>query len=407
MTREELLAVINKDLKPDVDWTAGAQRYVKQCFDEMGREGIEHYLMIKPLGLVGSDPSAAIDEIAHYLHNFTNAISLLKLPGGSRVLDVACGSGWVSHYLSKLGYWTYGVDISADFIRLAKKRLLTDPLLPISPVEAGARFSVLDIETTPLPEHLRRMFDVVWLESCLHHFLDPIAALEHLADALKPDGVLVLIEFENRMGPIKAEYQEVMDRFDTLERPYPRSDLVRMLDMAGFGHHEFLAAINGWRSPDAPPSFIMDKVMADAANGANLAICAKTAEPINRLFPHRLTRQAVTFGRGFYAEEGGFRWVAPSAELIVNDPAARIVLDLHAGQARLPPEGQLVCAYSDRRDIGRVILPADGRPARLEIRDAIGGEQITLASAYAFVPAWDGSSDRRLLSYYLSEDQAS
>lgn len=128
--RAKLLAQINKDIPSNIDYKAGAKKYIASCFEQMGRKNIEYYSINKPLGLVGAeDPVPAITENVHYLNNFTNVLAILKPRNGSRILDVACGGGWVSHYLSKMGYWTYGIDISDDFIELAKYRLLSDPSL--------------------------------------------------------------------------------------------------------------------------------------------------------------------------------------------------------------------------------------------------------------------------------------
>src|SRR5580765_6992025 len=278
--RIELLNRINKDVPPGVDWKAGARRYVENCFGKMGREYVESYSMTKPFLTVGDDPVISLAEMTHYLQNFANALSLIHPPKGSRFLDVACGGGWVSHYLSKLGYWTYGIDISADFIDLAIRRLSSDPSISVAPAEARERFQLLDVEADPIPKGLHGTFDYVWMESCLHHFHDPLSALQHLADALKPEGVLILIEFENQVGGIKDQYMQVMKEFDTLERPYVRADLEAALDYVGLTHREFVAALNGWFSPDAVPELHMRPI----ADAMNIAVCAKTTEPIDRLF---------------------------------------------------------------------------------------------------------------------------
>ena len=150
-----------------------------------------------------------------------------------------------------MGYRTFGIDISDDFIELARKRLAADPWLRLTLEEANDRFAVHDIEAVPLPAQFDNYFDAIWLESCLHHLVDPISALTHLATALNDEGVIVLIEGENRIGPIKEQYLAVMREFATLERPYARSELERALVMAGLPCVEFLGAVNGWFSPFA------------------------------------------------------------------------------------------------------------------------------------------------------------
>jgi SAM-dependent methyltransferase len=127
-------------------------------------------------------------ESVGYLRNLSSALAFLQLRGGSRILDVGCGGGWVSHSLSKMGYRTFGIDISNDFIGLARKRLAADPWLGLTAEEAEARFAVHDIQAAPLPAQFNNSFDAIWLESCLHHLFDPISALTHLATALNDWG---------------------------------------------------------------------------------------------------------------------------------------------------------------------------------------------------------------------------
>jgi SAM-dependent methyltransferase len=288
LEKEELLAQINRDVPAGVDWRAGAQHYVARCFELMGRQNVERYALTKPLSLVGrDDPAPAIVENVQYLYNFANALALVRPRFGARVLDVACGGGWVSHFLSRMGYWTYGIDISADFIGLASERLAGDSTLHLSAEAAAARFKILDIEASPLPDHLRGTFDIVWMESCLHHFVDPVGALDHLSDALRPDGIVVLIEFENRAGPIKDEYLAVMREYDTLERPLSRAELEHALRLSGLTEHEFVGTVNGWFSPRDPAASAVADVLVGGASQMNLAICAKQAERLDEVFPFR------------------------------------------------------------------------------------------------------------------------
>jgi hypothetical protein len=55
---------------------------------------IERYALTKPFyALPPTGYERGLEEVVHYQFNFTNTIQLLGLPGGSRVLDVACGAG--------------------------------------------------------------------------------------------------------------------------------------------------------------------------------------------------------------------------------------------------------------------------------------------------------------------------
>jgi SAM-dependent methyltransferase len=289
--KEELLGEINKDIPKGIDWKTGAQTYVKQFFKSVGegRAGLEAYFYTKPMCVLSSDPQHAAPELAEcvqYLSNFINAIKLLKLPGGSMILDVATGPGWMSHYLRKFGYKTFGFDISADFVDYARKRLRRDPdLAHLSDDEINNSFAVHDIERDPLPEQHAGQYDAIILESCLHHFFDPVSALTHLAAALKPTGIVMIIEGENRSGEIKSEYMDVMRQYDTLERPYFRDHLHKALLLAGFPALETLGEVNGFYSLNDPIFANQSAILAQTANAKNLTVCAKSNEALNQLFP--------------------------------------------------------------------------------------------------------------------------
>jgi len=118
-----------------------------------------------------------------------------------------------------------------------------------------------NIETAPLPAELDGSFDAAIMESCLHHFIDGISALRHVAKAIKPDGLIVVIEGENRAGPIKDEWLAVMKEFHTLERPYPRHLLEEMFRAAGLPHYEFFGQLNGWFAASDPQSAQMTELL--------------------------------------------------------------------------------------------------------------------------------------------------
>lgn len=327
VTRTELLAQINEGL-PDLDWKKGARDYVAEFCSRYTTEQIEEFIFTKPLGAVTpEDPSGALLEISSYLFNFASAIRLLNLPRGARVLDIACGGGWFSHWLRKIGYDARGLDISEDFVQLARKRLQLDPHLTVDPAELERIYRVHDLEEAPLPADLRESCDAVVLESCLHHFYDPITALEHIRAALKPSGVILILEGENRQGPIRQEYVDVMLDTATLERPYPREQLRRMLAEVGIGHVEFLGALPGFFAESAPEMGHMTEVFGNCLRDANICICGTSAEALARVVPTYVAEspdQATSPGCQALAEAGPCEELAAAAEApadVVEAPA--------------------------------------------------------------------------------------
>jgi SAM-dependent methyltransferase len=227
-SRNEILAEINADVPSDIDWHKGALDFVATWSSTLGVDVAERFFLTTPLQPFSEKTRWSLQQATAYLHNFVNTLALMDLPRGARVLDVACGGGWVSHYLARLGYNRFGFDISSDFVSLARRRVAQDQYLASEP-----RFEVHNIEIDRLPLELAGTFDAAILESCLHHFVDPISALTHIREVLQPDGIVVIIEGENRRGPIRTEWIEEMRLFRCLERPYPRNLLIEVLQTAG------------------------------------------------------------------------------------------------------------------------------------------------------------------------------
>ncbi|GEM_PF-6392397 len=242
----ELLEDINRHLPAGIDWKAGAISYLKDLIREKGIHN-ERYHLIKPF-LGGPDFSPFYLE----MYTFLNMCSRLELPMKSSVMDVACGSGWVSHFMAKLGYKTFGFDISGDMIDAARKRIASDPFSTYCDAPLNSEFLIHDIEEAPLP--IEKQFDAAILESALHHFYNPIRALRHIAAHLKPDGVLYINESvaPDPDTPCFRQNLDLMTRYRTLERPYTREQLEKLLIVTGFRHYQFFDQINGYFDPESP-----------------------------------------------------------------------------------------------------------------------------------------------------------
>ncbi len=167
-----------------------------------------------------------------YLRDLANLLELAALPGGSSILDVACGPGWLSEALFRFGYRVTGVDIADDLLDVARERIRSLPYLPLDRDRSWIDFRPLDIET----ERLDRRFDAIILYDCLHHFLDAATALENLHSMLSPHGLLLIKEGE--MPPPGSEGERELlaesEEFTTLEAPFRPEALEALLRGAGF-----------------------------------------------------------------------------------------------------------------------------------------------------------------------------
>ena len=104
-----------------------------------------------------------------------------------RVLDLGCGSGYVTHLLSDCGYEAIGVDGSEEMINQAKQ----ENILRRSAGRATADFRVGDAHD---PAFQEGSFDAITSRYVLWTLLDPQAAINRWVSLLKPGGVIACVD---------------------------------------------------------------------------------------------------------------------------------------------------------------------------------------------------------------------
>ncbi len=107
-----------------------------------------------------------------------------RLSAGARVADVGCGHGASTVIMARAFPKSQfvGIDYHADSIATASRRAS----------EGGS--DNLRFEVATAKDYVDRDFDLVCFMDCLHDLGDPLGALEHARDALKPDGRIMLVE---------------------------------------------------------------------------------------------------------------------------------------------------------------------------------------------------------------------
>ena len=122
-----------------------------------------------------------------------------RLRAGARVADIGCGHGAATILLARAFPRTQlvGVDYHGPSIEAARARART------AGVEDRVTFQTAS--ATGYDEH---NFDLICLFDSLHDLGDPVAALAHARRALRPDGVLMIVEphagdhIEDNLHPI-------------------------------------------------------------------------------------------------------------------------------------------------------------------------------------------------------------
>lgn len=226
-----------------VDYKSAAREYLGRLSDER-----RHHLRTKPFYNLAHKPSKygneGLDEDSHrHFCDFANMAVALALAPGARVLDVGCGSGWLSEYFARLGYEVKGIDISPSLIEMSRERVARVPYGVDHETPLRCAFEVQDIEAGPLAEK----FDAIICYDSLHHFEDERAVFRHLAGMLDVGGQLFILEGERPPGcsASEEELRDVMREFGTLESPFDSDYLRSLLDENGLAVVGDYVSVNG------------------------------------------------------------------------------------------------------------------------------------------------------------------
>jgi SAM-dependent methyltransferase len=145
-------------------------------------------------------PPAVFDDLAAFA----------GLGPGSRVLEVACGTGKATVPLAARGYEVVAVELGADMAAVARRNLARFP--------AGQAHVVVGaFEDWPLPAE---PFDAV-LVATAWHWLDPARRVTKAADALRPGGALATIGTHHVAGGTAAFFAEVQACYERWDPKTP------------------------------------------------------------------------------------------------------------------------------------------------------------------------------------------
>ena len=135
------------------------------------------------------------DRIFGGMNAGLRGIGLKMLPPreGMQVLDVGCGTGIQLASYQQAGCRVTGIDASPAMLEVARRRLGPE-----------ASLAVADAARMPHPDHT---FDLVLAATVLHEMAPRMrtAALGEMKRVLRPDGRILLIDFEaGRARPVRG-----------------------------------------------------------------------------------------------------------------------------------------------------------------------------------------------------------
>ncbi len=97
-------------------------------------------------------------------------------PTKAKLLDVGCGSGWSTYFLSKEGFLATGIDLHNDGYEPSPSERLN--------------FISGDILSLPFEDE---SFDVTTTNECLEHVPDPQKALSEMVRVTRPGGLIIIL----------------------------------------------------------------------------------------------------------------------------------------------------------------------------------------------------------------------
>jgi demethylmenaquinone methyltransferase/2-methoxy-6-polyprenyl-1,4-benzoquinol methylase len=175
----------------------------------------------------------------------TKVVSVTNTEKGSKILDVATGTGKQAFAFGERGYEVVGIDLSEDMLKVANKKNR----------HRHVRFVVADATKMPFEANY---FDVSCISFALHDMPLPIRekVLEEIVRVTKPEGTVVIVDYalpRNRV--VKYLVYRFVGSYES--RYYPQfigSDLKALVRRCGieiekdvsvmFGSARILKAIN-------------------------------------------------------------------------------------------------------------------------------------------------------------------
>jgi len=134
------------------------------------------------------------------------------LPRRSKIIEVGCGTGFVSSYLKKLGYDIDCADLSIHGLNYCKKR------------DAGNSYYQFNLYDALFYEH----YDGACAFDVIEHINDDQLVLQNMNKALKAGGFIFITV------PANKKLWSEIDAFSKHKRRYNRAELKDKIENAGF-----------------------------------------------------------------------------------------------------------------------------------------------------------------------------
>ena len=172
-------------------------------------------------------------------------LKVLDVRPGQVICDMGCGNGYYSLELARRVRpqgRVLAVDIQPEMLSLLNARLQAEKIENVQPI----------LGTIVDPNLPASSVDLLLLVDVYHEFSHPEHMLRAMRESLKPDGLLVLVEFraEDPLVPIKPLHK--MSKAQILRELPPNGfKLVRQYNELPWQHVMFFGRDETWQAPPA------------------------------------------------------------------------------------------------------------------------------------------------------------
>lgn len=162
------------------------QKYLKDCSGYQAQGELAN-IVLTANAEIATHPECRLQSI--YTHELVRKFASIGIDmgklNGLKILDLCCGTGFLSfHILKKSPHAQIRlIDISQIELFFAKKLLKN--YFP----KASVEFLSIDADSLDMENH----FDIIVGNSYLHHFIDPTESIRNISHSLKPGGIFVTL----------------------------------------------------------------------------------------------------------------------------------------------------------------------------------------------------------------------
>jgi 2-polyprenyl-3-methyl-5-hydroxy-6-metoxy-1,4-benzoquinol methylase len=193
-----------------------------------------------------------------------------------RVLDVACGPGYVAEAFSHVCREVVGVDLTEAPLRIAEERCRARGIKNLS-------FRIGDVQELPFADS---EFNMAVCRLAVHHFPQPQRVVNEMARACRVGGTVVLEDIVASEHPMRAAYQHRIEvlRDPSHTRTLPLSELLCLFRDAGI---EVEKVMTGTVVPEVERWLATTKTTPEHAAEVRRLIEADMAEDLSGTRPFR------------------------------------------------------------------------------------------------------------------------